>query len=172
MPGLAMGSYRLRVVTTGPRPRVVSQASRPVHVFKRIPLSELVTTPGGVFETLIDDSPFPWAVAGHPGLIDGAPTPSHRLLVDSGNTCRALHVEFTAGHNAQSAYIDVAGASSPARATTETGVLRSVDAQLVPGRPWSLVAATTASSVYVYVNGVATCYSARRLATPRARRGA
>jgi hypothetical protein len=166
VPGLGMGSYRLRVVSTRPHGNVVSRPSRPVHAFKRIPLSKLVATPGGVFESLTDGSPFAWAVDGHPGLIEGAPSPSHRLLDDLDNACRALHVDFTAGHTVQSAYVRVAGASSPAQATTETGVLGSVDAQLTPGRRWSLVAATTASSVYVYVNGDASCYSARQLATP------
>jgi hypothetical protein len=110
---------------------------------------------------MFDDEalPFRWAVAGYPGIIDGAPTASQRLLQVKDHRCRSVHLEFVAGGGAQSAWVGVVQRGRPTvGAETTYRYLGTLDAKLTARRPWTLIAATPASSLSVYVNGRAECH--------------
>jgi hypothetical protein len=124
--------------------------------FHSVALSALARHPGGMFDD--EATPFRWAVSGYPGIIDGAPTAEQRLLQVKHNRCRSVHMDFVAGGTAQSAWIGVVQRGRPAvGAETTYRYLGTLDAKLTPGRPWTLIAATPATSLSVYVNGKADC---------------
>lgn len=159
---------RARAASLGPGPEkgIAGQHSRRRKVFRRVPLSSLVGRPGGVSDDW--SLPFSWALQGHPGIIDGPPTADQRLLRVKTNRCRSVHLDFVAGGLNQSAWIAVVQAGRPSvSASTTYSYLGTLDAKLTPGRSWTLLAATPASSLDVYVNGYADCYPAPKPAGRR-----
>ncbi len=139
-------------------PAVAGAATHKSAAYYRVPLSQVLKTPGGTFE--LNDSDFTWALDAQPGFIDGPLTSRQYLLKVTGSHCRSIHLDFATGRH--SAYLQVNQRGRPSVSQiTPTGLLGSLDAPLTRGRPWTLVGATVSSLTDVYVNGWASCTDAR-----------
>jgi len=129
----------------------------------KVPLSKLTASQGGTFDGA--PKPFRFALAATPGVLDGRPN-ADQLLLEAArrHQCESLHLNFIAGGNAQSAALVLKRQGRPDVAVqTETDTTGSLHAALRPGRSWQLAGSTPSVSIAMYVNGWASCRSARGL---------
>jgi hypothetical protein len=165
-PALPLGAYQLKIAVVAKRGRIVGQRSRTLHVFGLVPLGTLVkglsvwgsgthTTANYTFNYVAA-----WGGSGSIPMFTVAGTQ---------NTCRSVHLDFDSNGEARTA--DTAAVSvvqqaadpqlsEPASAGVATG---SLDAKVAPGQSWAvnvLHPSGTGTNLVVYVNGVASCFSA------------
>jgi hypothetical protein len=160
LPGLPMGTYRLRLTVLNSRHIALGQVQRGLKVFGQVPLSSLFpqnnkgvyTTPTGTFAYLYN---FP----------RGA-TPA---ITDARNNCRSIHLEFVPGVNyvypedlTESGSLTVVQETQdPVSVTRPYNTLGTLDVTLIPGQSWSInLSPNGKNELGYYFNGSASCYSA------------
>jgi hypothetical protein len=162
---LALGVYQYRIVNLAAHNRVLAQQQRQLRVFGQVAFATLLGNPGGGVYTSAT-SAFPWVVRaswyeteiGRSGTVFGIATT---------NACRIVHVEFADQMYASkvpnpTVTISVVQQSSdPVSATVPANIGGTVDADVIPGQPWSVVlTSNVANNGNLYFNGYADCYSA------------
>ncbi|MGA7966746.1 MAG: YncE family protein [Gammaproteobacteria bacterium] len=177
LPGQALGTYRFRLAVLEGR-RVLAQRVTGVGVFGQVPFSVLFSNglPGttfghqenGVYATSSTSFPYIGGVwAGDRG------TPNTAFSIRS-NPCVSVHIAFVLGETPGEGYTypaDVFAVVSLVQQTRDPVATEvplngtgSIDAELVPGQTWSLLAVENdrngvEAGPTVYFNGYAVCDS-------------
>jgi len=174
--GLHLGQYRYRMAAIW-RGWVVAQQVATASVFGQVPFSTLLRNSyldGGHLENgsyATSTTSFPYVGYAYPGEEGRQST----LVSDNHNHCSAVHVGFVLGESPGEGYIHpnlvfattslVQQSRDPVATEVPLNGLGSLDAELIPGQTWSLVAASTNREAHentgsIYFNGYAICDSA------------
>ncbi len=167
IPALPLGSYSLRIANLGPRIkhtrryRQWGRQLRELRIFGRVELGTLMhdessgvlSTPTNTFVWIDWTSPKPT-----PGEVFGFPI----------NYCRSVHIDFVTNNEndarnrpATTGTVTILQETAdPVSVTAAEGVIAGVDADLVPGKGWSMTVSEAGDeySVMLYYNGWASCY--------------
>ena len=159
LPGLGIGTYRLRVANLRRRNKVRAQQSRPLAAFGNVPFSTLFGTGrSGVYS--MPDRAFAYVLNFYMGGRGSEPA-----FTVSQNRCRSVHMDFVPGHDfdqtGMTATVSVVQQSlDPVTVTTPYNTVASLDAALVRGQAWSVLLSQTPGNAFdIYVNGFASCSS-------------
>lgn len=173
LPGLPLGTYRLRMADLGSRARALAQQQRGLNVFGQVPLIELFT---GLNEPLTER---PVATATHTFqylLHYYAPVRGSVLTEPAANNnCRSIHFDFVpvaptasdartpAAHKSQATEQGVLTlvqqSADPVSASAPYEAFGSLDASLTPGQSWALNLSVTGGEnvLFIDLNGYAIC---------------
>jgi hypothetical protein len=167
IPALPLGSYSLRIANLGPRIkhthryREWGRQLRELRIFGRVELGTLLhdessgvfSTPTNTFVWIDRTSPKPT-----PGEIFGFPI----------NYCRSVHIDFVTDNEndiknrpATTGTVTILQETAdPVSMTAAEDTIAGVDANLVPGKGWSMAVSEAGDefSVVLYYNGWANCY--------------
>jgi hypothetical protein len=163
LPGLPMGSYRLRLAVLGSRHLVRGYQQRLLEAFGEVPFSSLFPGHGHPVYAAATSS-FPYvSFAYGVNNTDG-------VLTDSQNNCRSVHLEFVPGTvgSFSSEMVGQLGtmtlvqeSQDPASVTVPFNTVGTLDANVVVGQSWSVNFSQTGEYLFTfYVNGSASCDSA------------
>jgi hypothetical protein len=162
LPGLPLGSYRLRIADLASHGRALAQQQHGLNVFGQVPFSALFSGYGesgaGVYTA--PNNTFPYVISGDDNFSDGT-----AALAVVHNNCRSAHIEFmTSPLTGAMGVVTLAQETlDPASASAPTNTVGSLDAPLVPGHSWSVNLSQTGGTGYYlhfYLNGSASCDSA------------
>jgi hypothetical protein len=152
---LPLGRYQIRLAALGARSRVLAQRAKTVRVYGVVPFAKLfgqetktITTPTFTFEYALQPG----------GLSTGPSYPE----VGVTNPCRRVHADFVPTGEAPSTGILklLQATRDPVVFETPVETRGAVDGPVVPGKSWSLYSMRGAgSSIQMYINGFAECYS-------------
>lgn len=166
LPGLSLGRYRLRLADLHGH-RVLAQQVAGIGVYGSVPFTTLFRDYGegpGVYTTPSASFPYIyWSGAGDLNAPSTAFTVTH-------NHCLAVHVAFVPGYANLPSYYDkstvtgtvavVQESRDPVSASAPYDGISSVDAPLVPGQSWSVIASHQGEfEPLIYLNGYAICDS-------------
>jgi hypothetical protein len=175
LPGMPLGKYRLRLADLSGH-RVLAQQVAGIGVFGQVPFSTLFRggyLPGGDLESGVYATPsssFPYVGGAYVGD-RGRP---NTVFSVSHNRCSAVHIGFVLGETPGEGYsypdsiysVITLVQQSRDSVTSEVPLngIGTVDAELVPGQTWSMLAVENnrdgkLGSPTVYFNGYAVCDS-------------
>lgn len=177
IPGRPLGKYRYRLAAIRAK-RIVAKQAVVVAVFGPVPLSTLLKdelgSVGGVYAAPTVSFPYVGDVLGNTS--DFMPTAAFSVRQ---NNCSQVHLDFITGgeafNDSQQKFLErtsgtltvVQETQDPVAVTAPFNSPSSVNAQLVPGQTWSVLASGAVTSpeegnafITVYYNGYAICDSA------------
>jgi hypothetical protein len=163
LPAFTLGAYRLRIAVFDKHRAMLTQQQKRLYVFGRVPFSALFRQSGGIY-TMPTQS-FEWRLKGDAGQ------EYETFITVRRSPCRSVHVDFV-GHLLETGPDETVTATiaqesrDAVSATAQTGTVGAVDATVVPGQSWSLnmtYNGTRWDSIPTYVNGSASCFSAKDL---------
>ena len=155
---LPLGSYKVRIVASGPGGRHTS-STRHLLVFGRVPFSQLFAgrDDTGDGTMTLNTGTFNYSIQGVGSTLETV----------TRSTCRFVHVDYVAQNSAPSGTVSVSlGQQSiaPVSSTTNLNSIGSLDGAVVPGQSWALTYTTGGFDISWYglwfvANGYADCYS-------------
>jgi hypothetical protein len=149
--GFPMGTYRLPIADFVGR-RLLAQQVVGIGVFGQVPFSTLFSAPTSVYTT--PTSSFPYMAGGEIG--DDDP-----ILKVERNRCNFVHVAFVPGPHGEvgtGSVTLVQESRDPVSASAPFDAIGSLDAQVVPGQSWAVLAPKASVEFgFIYVNGYAIC---------------
>lgn len=158
LPAMALGKYRFRIVDLIGK-RVLAQDRGHVAVFGQVPFSTLFGRSG--YEHVVATPAFTFTFVGPAHDVFGTDTNIFTLVHP--NHCRSAHIEFvTQGeHPAITSAKVIQESREPVSASVSLNTIGSIDAELVPGQSWGMmaVAAYKEGGPDLYLNGYAVCDS-------------
>jgi hypothetical protein len=162
LPGMALGSYRLRIADVIGR-RVLAQQAVTINVYGTVPFTTLLRS--GTRSYATPTSSFPYVAMweaydyNNPGV---AVTNNH---------CLSVHVAFVPGKEGENAKLAegvgtltlVQESRDPVSASVAYNGIGSIDAELTPGQSWAINASYADNGHHLppemYLNGYAVCDS-------------
>ncbi len=164
LPAFALGTYRLRIAVFDKHRAMLTPQQKRLYVFGQVPFSALFRQSGGIY-TMPTQS-FAWRLEGHA-------QPDYETFVTvQRSPCRSVHVDFVGRLYSETGPDETVTATiaqesrDAVSATAQAGTVGAVDAIVVPGQSWSLnmtYNGTRWDSMNTYVNGSASCFSAKEL---------
>jgi len=155
LPGLALGTYRLRIIVRNAKRKVLAENARTVRVYGQVALVTLVGRPPQVYTT--PTNTFVYVLSNDVGA-----TPASIFTSSKPNPCRSVHLDFVPGEQPTSAPTGVVSVVQetldPVTVSSPHDTKGALDAPLVPGRAWSINAASSGvDAVRIHINGFASC---------------
>jgi hypothetical protein len=161
LPGVALGTYRVRLIGLDGVGNVAAEDDHTLRVFGEVPFAKLFNTGDNGVYTLPNGT-FPYVFHQY-GAGD------INLVTVSRNPCRHVHLEFVPGStfnndlSGQSGSMTIVQQSAdPVSATAEGNTVGTVDASVKPGQTWAVNFRESAASETLfdwYANGTASCDS-------------
>ncbi len=186
LPGVNLGAYSYRLAVIGADGRRLGQQTHRVLVFGQVPFSTLFSLGGNFVSTGVRGAVIGGNGDTGPGVVTtptetfsdafgGVAGVGNPFVSVTNNTCRSVLLEAVAArpsedtlsnqrYAGQTATVTVVQAAHDAATTTiPFNARQSLTVPLTPGSPWSINTQRSDPSedgFYIYVNGVAECYSA------------